>query len=73
MTPREAQIADMTALATVAGKYSDGLTLTFDGQSAPTAKHYKCNTAATFAVGNRVVCMRISGTWVVAFAIGAPK
>ena len=61
------------ALATVAAKYADGLSLIFDGQDAATTKHYKCNTAVNFAAGSRVVCLRISGSWVVAFAFGAPK
>ena len=60
------------ALATVAAKYADGLSLIFDGQTAATTKHYKCNTAVTFAAGSRVICMRISGSWVVAFAFGNP-
>lgn len=61
------------ALATVAAKYADGLSLIFDGQDAETTKHYKCNTAVTFAAGSRVVCLRISGSWVVAFAFGNPE
>lgn len=61
------------ALATVAGVHTDGLSLQMDGQAEATSKHYKCNTTATFAAGDRVVCLRISGTWVVAFAFGAPK
>lgn len=60
------------ALATVAAKYADGLSLIFDGQDAATTKHYKCNTAVNFAAGRRVVCLRISGSWVVAFAFGNP-
>ena len=60
------------ALATVAAKYADGLSLIFDGQAAATTKHYKCNTAVAFAAGSRVVCLRISGSWVVAFAFGNP-
>ena len=60
------------ALATVAAKHADGLSLIFDGQTAATTKHYKCNTAVTFAAGSRVVCLRISGSWVVAFAFGNP-
>ena len=64
--------SERIALATVAAKYADGLSLIFDGQDAATTKHYKCNTAVTFAAGSRVVCMRISGSWVVAFAFGNP-
>lgn len=60
------------ALATVAAKYADGLSLIFDGQDAATTKHYKCNTAVNFAAGSRVVCLRISGSWVAAFAFGNP-
>ena len=60
------------ALATVAAKYADGLSLIFDGQDAATTKHYRCNTAVSFAAGSRVVCLRISGSWVVAFAFGNP-
>lgn len=64
---------ELFALATVAAKYTDGLTLIFDGQSEASAKHYRCNQGVTFATGDRVVCLRVSGTWVVAFAFGAPK
>ena len=64
--------SERIALATVAAKYADGLSLIFDGQTAATTKHYKCNTAVTFAAGSRVVCLRISGSWVVAFAFGNP-
>lgn len=60
------------ALATVAAKHADGLSLIFDGQTAATTKHYKCNTAVNFAAGSRVVCLRISGSWIVAFAFGNP-
>ena len=64
--------SERIALATVAAKHADGLSLIFDGQTAATTKHYKCNTAVTFAAGSRVVCLRISGSWVVAFAFGNP-
>lgn len=71
--PKVAQSPESIALATVSAKYTDGLSLIFDGQTEATTKHYKCNTGVTFAAGNRVVCLRISGSWVVAFAFGAPK
>lgn len=71
--PRAAQTEGSLCLATVAEKYTDGLSLIFDGQAEATAKHYKCNTGLTFAKGNRVVCLRCSGSWVVAFAFGNPK
>lgn len=70
--PREALATEAVCLATVAEKHADGLSLIFDGQTEATAKHYKCNTGAAFAAGSRVVCLRCSGSWVVAFAFGNP-
>lgn len=58
--------------ATVAGVYSDGLTLTFDGASGPSSKRYKCNTFVKFAAGDRVFLMKDSGTYVVVCKIGNP-
>jgi hypothetical protein len=71
-TAKAVKEPERIALATVAAKHADGLSLIFDGQTAATTKHYKCNTAATFAAGSRVVCLRISGSWIVAFAFGNP-
>lgn len=69
------QIAEPTAaeLATVGAKYTDGLSLIFDGQTQPSAKHYKCNTDITFQAGDRVKICRISGTYVVEYVVGNPK
>jgi len=58
--------------ATVAGVYSDGLTLTFDGASGPSTKRYKCNTFVKFAAGDRVFLAKDSGTYVVICKIGNP-
>ena len=58
--------------ATVAGVYSDGLTLKFDGAAAASSKRYKCNTFFKFAAGDRVFIMKDSGTYVVICKIGAP-
>ena len=58
-------------LATVA-KYADGVSLIFPGQTAATAKHYKCNTAVTLAAGDRVLIARVSGSVVVICKIGNP-
>lgn len=60
-------------LATVGAVYSDGISLIFDGDSEPTAKHYKCNTALSFTAGQRVKIVKISGTYVVEYPIGNPK
>lgn len=69
------QIAEPTAaeLATVGAKYTDGLSLIFDGQTAATAKHYKCNSSVTFKAGDRVKICRMSGTYVVEYVVGNPK
>lgn len=60
------------SLATVGAKYPDGVSLIFPGQTAATAKHYKCNTAITLAAGDRVLIARVSGSVVVICKIGNP-
>lgn len=62
----------LNVFATVAGKYSDGLSLIFDGEEKATAKHYKCNPRFPFAVGERVKLTKDSGTYVVDFPVGLP-
>ncbi len=59
--------------ATVAGVYSDGLSLLFDGAEEASQKHYLCNTAAFFSAGDRVKLCRDSGTIVVEYPIGRPR
>ncbi len=60
-------------LATVAKVYTDGLSLIFDGQTAPTAKHYKCNTSVLFRAGDRVKIFNDSGTTIVEYVVGNPR
>lgn len=55
--------------ATVAGVYSDGLSLIFPGQTEPTTKHYKRNARLTFKVGDRVKVFYTSGTYIVEYPI----
>lgn len=59
-------------LATVAGVYPDGLSLIPDDQTEPTQKHYKFLGSAypSPAVGDRVVVMKMSGTYVVVGSLG---
>jgi len=59
--------------ATIGTVYADGATLIFDGETEPTTKHYKCNSAIVFAAGNRVRIIRDSGTYVVEYPVGNPK
>lgn len=58
--------------ATIGHRDSEGATLIFDGESSATAKKYKCNTAIPFFDGQRVMLIKIDGTYVVAFPVGAP-
>lgn len=60
-------------LATVGTVYEDGLSLILDGQAEATAKHYRCNTSATFKAGDRVKVARISGSYVVEYVVGPPS
>lgn len=59
-------------LATVAGVYADGLSLIPDDQTEATQKHYKFLASAypAPAAGDRVVVMKMSGTYVVMGALG---
>ena len=58
--------------ATIDEIYSDGVTLIFDGETEPTTKHYKCNSAVVFSAGDRVKVLRDSGTYVVEYPVGNP-
>ena len=58
--------------ATVGAVFGDGVTLIFDGQTAATEKHYKCNTSVLFHAGDRVKIASDSGTYVVEYIAGSP-
>ena len=58
--------------ATIGAVYSDGVSLLFDGEDEPSAKHYKVNTFFKYSVGQRVYIAKDSGTYVVLCAIGRP-
>lgn len=64
--------ANNLSLATVAGVYSDGLSLIPDDQAEATQKHYKYLASAypAPAAGDRVVVMKMSGTYVVMGSLG---
>ena len=62
----------MSAFATVGDVYADGISLIFDGEEAPTEKHYKCNTSVIFHAGDRVRILEDSGTFVVEYVVGVP-
>lgn len=54
-------------LATVGTLTTDGVTLTFDGETSPSTKRYKCLLSGRGSpyAGQRVVVMKQSGTYVV--------
>lgn len=60
------------AFAVVESVETDGLRLKFDGEDAAGEKLYKCNTFFKFAAGDRVYCVKDSGTFVAICKIGAP-
>lgn len=51
--------------ATVGSVEADGVTLVLPGQTAATRKSYPRLASATIAQGDRVLCVRTSGTIVV--------
>ncbi len=59
------------AIGTVSSVSTTGIGITIDGDSSG-AKKYTCNRAARFSSGDRVLCARESGTWVVICKIGNP-
>lgn len=59
--------------ATIGAVYADGVSLIFDGEAAPTEKHYLCNTNVYFSPGDRVRILEDSGTYVVEYVVGSPK
>lgn len=59
-------------LATVGAVYTDGIALIFDGQTAASGKHYKCNTSVKFKAGDRVKIVKDAGTYIVEYVVGTP-
>lgn len=59
-------------LATVSSVDSSGVKLIFDGQTAASQKKYKLlKTGSQLSANDRVICMKMSGTYVVLGAITA--
>lgn len=59
-------------LAVVDSVGTAGLRLRLEGEETAGEKQYKCNTSVKFAAGDRVYCVRVSGTYVVICKIGSP-
>ncbi len=60
-------------LATIISVGTSGLVLKFDGEDEAREKDYKCNAGVKFAAGDRVKIHKMSGTYVVEYAIGNPN
>lgn len=54
--------------ATIAGIFSDGVSLNIGG--AVTSKHYLVNTGCTYKVGDTVKVLKINDTYIVEYVIG---
>lgn len=52
-------------MATVVARSGYTYTLQFDGDENATTKYYKGNAVQYFYAGDRVVCAKVSGTYVV--------
>lgn len=52
-------------VATIGTYSSSGSTLIFPGASAPTEKKYKRLGSDSIANGSRVLCAKVSGTWII--------
>lgn len=63
--PREGPGGGEFIVATVNTVGVNGVTLTLPGQSAATLKEYKRLASASVEPGDRVLCVRLSGTIVV--------
>lgn len=58
------------AFATVVSVNNDGLELIFDGETEASTKRFPCNTGVSFAVGQRVLMMKINGSYVALCPVG---
>ena len=70
---RERQETEGATFATVGAVYDDSVSLIFDGEGAPTEKHYKVNAFVVFKANDRVRIIKDSGTYVVEYPVGNPK
>ena len=59
-------------LGTVESVSSSGIEITLDGQTEPMQKKYRMLLGPELQTGARVMCIKISGTYVVLGAIGNP-
>ena len=58
------------AFAAVVSVNEDGLELQFDGEETASTKRFPCNTGVSFAVGQRVLLMKVNGSYVALCPVG---
>ena len=58
------------AFATVVSVHNDGLELRFDGEPEASTKHFPCNTGVSFGAGQRVLMMKVNGSYVALCPVG---
>lgn len=56
--------------AAVVSVNEDGLELQFDGEETASTKRFPCNTGVSFAVGQRVLLMKVNGSYVALCPVG---
>lgn len=58
------------AFAAVISVNEDGLELQFDGEETASTKRFPCNTGVSFAAGQRVLLMKVNGSYVALCPVG---
>lgn len=58
------------AFATVVSVNEDGLELIFDGEDEASTKHFPCNTGVSFEADQRVLLMKVNGSYVALCPVG---
>ena len=58
------------ALATVVSVNEDGLEIIFDGEEEASTKHFPCNTGVSFEADQRVLLMKVNGSYIVLCPVG---
>jgi hypothetical protein len=58
------------AVGTVVSVSTSGVSVAIEGDGTSSAKKYKRNLDVAFSAGDRVLCVRISGTYVIVCRIG---
>lgn len=69
MEPKADEVFVIATAASTVSNYK--VQLLFDGETVSSGKYYKCINTTALGNGSRVLCARVSGTWVVLGVIRA--